>query len=861
MENLAYARNNKITGDPIAPLVPARCFEDNLLVNDDGSFGAGFRCNFPYPMTMGDDRRIGVYKQIKDMLNVLTGDYDVQFVWMTSRRSEDFIEQISARADADGLIKEYAREQAEQISGAFANGDVRWVDCFVFLVRKAPFSKSEFAGRAQSGAKTNFISKIVTFLASKDTEIAYMMEEWEKLKFEFYGYADSIFKSLEQMGALPTVLGPNEMLEVFYRYWNNKSWDCGGRPRKYDPSEELPLTDHFLTDGPDLRTEEGILYMDQRYHAIGAIRTAPEVLEYPQFGRTLLHSPLKNVTMIMTLRQGDLAERLKLLKRLVPQLEHQAKKDKSKESQYFEGDAEFKNLGKGIEKTWVAQQIFIVTADTREEVKNSWMELKKAAERTAGMVLEIEKYHHLEYFIAAHPCFTRDRDLARYLNYSTTQLATQAPSFGLPPNLRTSKGRPLPVGAIYETTSGAYMNLLSHDNMRFTRPHMMVLGASGTGKGVFINDYIAQMNARHRTRFIMIDIDPTWKKGSLIKSGSYRKTCTALAGNYVDMNLAEKGRVMNPFYTEGNHFPDADEIGGMVRFVEKLTAEDDSGLRIEEKAEVENAITQCFRKAEGKREVTLTNIRELLDNGTRTEHLSRRLTRWTGKGSYANLFDGPNQIDISRWMTVFDLSAIRENKEVSPLIFSVIFSCVAQMATKYPKEYKHLIFDECAEFLADPVIASYIEIGYRQMRKAGVAVIGMSQTLEEWLKTGSGGGYINNTAVLILLKQTGEDAANTIADKFRMTQDEREILLTLKSVPGEYSQALIWQDTSTEGRVSSVVVKRPTPIGYAMATSSPQDRTAFEEIRATGASYEEAIKIFAKNYPNGVARALLNAKK
>ena len=94
-----------------------------------------------------------------------------------------------------------------------------------------------------------------------------------------------------------------------------------------------------------------------------------------------------------------------------------------------------------------------------------------------------------------------------------------------------------------------------------------------------------------------------------------------------------------------------------------------------------------------------------------------------------------------------------------------------------------------------------------------------------------------------------------------MTEDERQILLTLKSVPGEYSQALIWQDTSTEGRVSSVVVKRPTPIGYAMATSSPQDRTAFEEIRATGATYEEAIKIFAKNYPNGVARALLNAKK
>ena len=55
-EERPWVRNNRLSGDLLAPLLPSVAFEDSLMVNVDGSFGLGWRCAFPYLFTLGSGR-------------------------------------------------------------------------------------------------------------------------------------------------------------------------------------------------------------------------------------------------------------------------------------------------------------------------------------------------------------------------------------------------------------------------------------------------------------------------------------------------------------------------------------------------------------------------------------------------------------------------------------------------------------------------------------------------------------------------------------------------------------------------------------------------------------------------------------
>ncbi len=226
--------------------------------------------------------------------------------------------------------------------------------------------------------------------------------------------------------------------------------------------------------------------------------------------------------------------------------------------------------------------------------------------------------------------------------------------------------------------------------------------------------------------------------------------------------------------------------------------------------------------------MTLGDFRTLLQENPHGEKLAQRLARWVGTGSFSNMFDGKNQLDTGNWLTVFDLTAIKENKLVCcPVMFGVIFSVIAQLAARYPHDLKFVVFDECADFLRDPLVAAYIETCYRQMRKFGVSVVGISQGLEEWLSTSSKTAFVNNTTHLVVLRQDVGQAADLIRDTFNLSEHEHDIITRLQSIPGAFSQALLWQKLGEGKTISSVIIKRPNPLGYAMGTTNPRDKAAF----------------------------------
>ncbi len=80
-EERPWVRNNRLSGDRLATMLPSTAFEDDLIVNVDGSFGLGWHCAFPYLFTLGSDRSGQLFNQLKKMFNVLSGDFDVQVIF------------------------------------------------------------------------------------------------------------------------------------------------------------------------------------------------------------------------------------------------------------------------------------------------------------------------------------------------------------------------------------------------------------------------------------------------------------------------------------------------------------------------------------------------------------------------------------------------------------------------------------------------------------------------------------------------------------------------------------------------------------------------------------------------------------
>jgi hypothetical protein len=848
-EERPWVRNNRLAGDQLASLLPTVAFEDNLVVNVDGSFGMGWRCAFPYLFTLGSGRSGQLFNQLKKMFNVLPEDFDVQVVFSVGQRTTELEKRLAEARPAEGILADYGDEQKSDLIGRFQQNELRWLDGHVVLIRKNSFPH----GHGKRPAGKSALARLQGLFLPAEAEIGCTEAEWERVKQEFFGYADSLHADLEQAGFLPQVLDPDGCLGLLFSYYNGEADDSGGRPRKFSPIEDLPLSDYYLPGPCHWDRDSGEIRLGRRWLKVCVVRTPPESVRFSQFAGLLLHGRLFKTKYIVTCRRADIEKRKKLVKDRIPELEARARKDPEFVVAHAEAVRELCELGAGTEKTWMIQQVFVVGGDTREELDRHVLAVRKAAEEANGMRLDVETHACIDFLIAAQPFWTRDRDKNRLHAFNTSQLVTQLPTCGQSTCFNLSDGVPARIGAIYETTAQTIVNFFPHEDRRFGNANIMVLGASGSGKGMAVNDLIAQARLRHPARFVIIDI-----------GGSYRKTSEALSpGGYFDMTLKQTGRVINPFYIADleKRFPDADEIDGMVRFVEKiLVGPDEKRLEPEPMAVVEQTIVQLFRAAQGVREVTLGDFRTLLQENPRGEKLAQRLARWVGTGSFANMFDGKNQLDTGNWLTVFDLTAIKENKLVCPVMFGVIFSVIAQLAARHPHDLKFVVFDECADFLRDPLVAAYIETCYRQMRKFGVSVVGLSQGLEEWLSTNSKTAFVNNTTHLVVLRQDVGQAADLVRDTFNLSEHEHGIITRLQSIPGEFSQALLWQKLG-EGRTSSsVIIKRPTPLGYAMGTTNPRDKTAFQELRDRGLSYHEAIRQFAQTYPQGVSRGKATAK-
>ncbi|MBN4071820.1 TraC family protein [bacterium AH-315-F18] len=284
-----------------------------------------------------------------------------------------------------------------------------------------------------------------------------------------------------------------------------------------------------------------------------------------------------------------------------------------------------------------------------------------------------------------------------------------------------------------------------------------------------------------------------------------------------------------------------------------------SGDKSLEADEVTRFIDALPGQAVLQEEVYLSDVTNLLATDERFEaggpDLAIRLGSFYGEGQYAGFFDGPNQVDFSNPMTVFELAEIGSDKELSTVLLLVLMYRITNFVQDPAMrgKQKYLLLDEAWTFLKSENTAGFLENAYRTFRKFGTCVLMITQQVSDFMGTPAGTAIRANAPNRILLEQS-PDVVTAMAEDLDLDDKHVRVLKTVRTVKGRYSEALV---ISSQG--SGVVRVVPDPVGYWLSTSDARDIAYLNGLQVTsspGTNSKQAlldsIRQAAKDHPFGI---------
>jgi conjugal transfer ATP-binding protein TraC len=671
-------------------------------------------------------------------------------------------------------------------------------------------------------------------------------EEYAECRRNLITAAESLNAGLLQAGLKPTPLSGDDVLRRLYRKNNPQKFESGLNPATYNTDDGIPVSEYFLAspmDGHDRknRVPKGMLYLDGYYHKILTLKMPPGRMSFPHLEVLGLLSGLQSMDIVVNLTSSSMEHRVHALQSEKTAIEANEKHG-TKGTKLQQIDQELQELGSGESKIFQAQHLFILRDRDPERLNKAVLSLQSVGQRAEETEI-VEEIHALfPYWIASQPGWARDQDLNRHNIYNTRQITAMLPCFGgggLNPSA--------PTGAVFPTADGSMFNIYPHDMTEFSIPNLLILGKSGSGKSVLTNTIMTQI-ARRDPRIIMVDI-----------GRSYRRLCESMGGNFIEYDIRSADCCINPFDVFTARSADVEEIQAVILLLGKMVAEKPGAeLTGAERAALEDALQTIVRAKQGK-VFYLHDFRDALQGfgGNRiAQTLAIRLSSYVGIGTYAKLFDGPTKVPTGARMTVFELAKLRDvAPELLPVAFQTVLQHVVSLANNYPDDVKVLAMDEAHVLLDDPEIRKFVQLAYRTFRKLGVAVIGISQGIHDWLLDGSSKGIIENVSG-ILACQMSSKAVEAMVQTFDLSPNERDNLTQLQMIPGEYSEFMAIRYTA-ETRKATICVNRLSPIEYAMYTTHSEDIALINRWQRDPYlnTLTQAVERFAEKYPQGVVRA------
>ena len=326
-----------------------------------------------------------------------------------------------------------------------------------------------------------------------------------------------------------------------------------------------------------------------------------------------------------------------------------------------------------------------------------------------------------------------------------------------------------------------------------TNRNKFVLGPSGSGKSFFMNHLVRQYYEQG-THVVLVDTGNSYQ-GLCEMINKKTKGEDGVYFTYTE----DKPISFNPFYTDDMVF-DVEKKDSIKTLLLTLWKSEEDKISKTESGELGSAVTAYidrirtdssivpnfntfyefmrddYRTEMAKREIEVSKADFNIDNFLTT------LRQYYKGGRFDFLLNSDKNIDLlSKRFIVFEIDAIKENKELFPVVTIIIMEAFINKMRRLKGIRKQLIVEEAWKALSSPSMADYLKYMYKTVRKYFGEAIVVTQEVDDIISSPIvKEAIINNSDCKILLDQRKYmNKFDSIQNLLGLTDKERGQILSI----------------------------------------------------------------------------------
>ena len=326
-----------------------------------------------------------------------------------------------------------------------------------------------------------------------------------------------------------------------------------------------------------------------------------------------------------------------------------------------------------------------------------------------------------------------------------------------------------------------------------TNRNKFVLGPSGSGKSFFMNHLVRQYYEQG-THVVLVDTGNSYQ-GLCEMINKKTKGDDGIYFTYTE----EKPISFNPFYTDDFVY-DVDKKDSIKTLLLTLWKSEDDKITKTESGELGSAVTAYIDRIKADRSITpnFNTFYEFMRDDYRNELESRAikvgkddfnidnflttLRQYYNGGRYDFLLNSRENIDLlGKRFIVFEIDAIKENRELFPVVTIIIMEAFINKMRRLKGIRKQLIVEEAWKALSSPSMSEYLKYLYKTVRKYFGEAIVVTQEVDDIISSPVvKEAIINNSDCKILLDQRKYmNKFDSIQNLLGLTDKERGQILSI----------------------------------------------------------------------------------
>ena len=326
-----------------------------------------------------------------------------------------------------------------------------------------------------------------------------------------------------------------------------------------------------------------------------------------------------------------------------------------------------------------------------------------------------------------------------------------------------------------------------------TNRNKFVLGPSGSGKSFFMNHLVRQYYEQG-THVVLVDTGNSYQ-GLCEMINKKTKVDDGIYFTYTE----EKPISFNPFYTDDFVY-DVEKKDSIKTLLLTLWKSEDDKITKTESGELGSAVTAYIDRIKADRSITpnFNTFYEFMRDDYRHELESRAikvgkddfnidnflttLRQYYSGGRYDFLLNSDKNIDLlNKRFIVFEIDAIKENRELFPVVTIIIMEAFINKMRRLKGIRKQLIVEEAWKALSSASMSEYLKYLYKTVRKYFGEAIVVTQEVDDIISSPVvKEAIINNSDCKILLDQRKYmNKFDAIQDLLGLTDKERGQILSI----------------------------------------------------------------------------------